>query len=165
MKNFIFFTLLAFLIFGCSSKSVRIDKVQVTKEASEFISSQFDFFSNSSLDEAKMTFSEDAILIGTDAAEYLTGWSEIEPSVKGQLVIKDPVFSSRNLNIFLSDDGSMASYTQITDFTFSIDGEPGEMKNIRNSGVIRKTNSMWKLIQIHWSIGQEGQAVEYDIEE
>ncbi len=165
MKNFIFFTLLAFLIFGCSSKSVRIDKVQVTKEASEFISSQFDFFSNSSLDEAKMTFSEDAVLIGTDAAEYLTGWSEIEPSVKGQFVIKDPVFSSRNLNIFLSDDGSMASYTQITDFTFSIDGEPGEMKNIRNSGVIRKTNSMWKLIQIHWSIGQEGQAVEYDIEE
>lgn len=165
MKNFIFFTLLAFLIFGCSSKSVRIDKVQVTKEASEFISSQFDFFSNSSLDEAKMTFSEDAILIGTDAAEYLTGWSEIEPSVKGQFVIKDPVFSSRNLNIFLSDDGSMASYTQITDFTFSIDGEPGEMKNIRNSGVIRKTNSMWKLIQIHWSIGLEGQAVEYDIEE
>ena len=165
MKNFIFFTLLAFLIFGCSSKSVRIDKVQVTKEASEFISSQFDFFSNSSLDEAKMTFSEDAVLIGTDAAEYLTGWSEIEPSVKGQLVIKDPVFSSRNLNIFLSDDGSMASYTQITDFTFSIDGEPGEMINIRNSGVIRKTNSMWKLIQIHWSIGLEGQAVEYDIEE
>ena len=165
MKNFIFFTLLAFLIFGCSSKSVPIDKVQVTKEASEFISSQFDFFSNSSLDEAKMTFSEDAILIGTDAAEYLTGWSEIEPSVKGQFVIKDPVFSSRNLNIFLSDDGSMASYTQITDFTFSIDGEPGEMKNIRNSGVIRKTNSMWKLIQIHWSIGLEGQAVEYDIEE
>ena len=165
MKNFIFFTLLAFLIFGGSSKSVRIDKVQVTKEASEFISSQFDFFSNSSLDEAKMTFSEDAVLIGTDAAEYLTGWSEIEPSVKGQFVIKDPVFSSRNLNIFLSDDGSMASYTQITDFTFSIDGEPGEMKNIRNSGVIRKTNSMWKLIQIHWSIGLEGQAVEYDIEE
>ena len=165
MKNFIFFTLLAFLIFGCSSKSVPIDKVQVTKEASEFISSQFDFFSNSSLDEAKMTFSEDAVLIGTDAAEYLTGWSEIEPSVKGQFVIKDPVFSSRNLNIFLSDDGSMASYTQITDFTFSIDGEPGEMKNIRNSGVIRKTNSMWKLIQIHWSIGLEGQAVEYDIEE
>jgi hypothetical protein len=165
MKNFIFFTLLAFLIFGCSSKSVPIDKVQVTKEASEFISSQFDFFSNSSLDEAKMTFSEDAILIGTDAAEYLTGWSEIEPSVKGQFVIKDPVFSSRNLNIFLSDDGSMASYTQITDFTFSIDGEPGEMKNIRNSGVIRKTNSMWKLIQIHWSIGLEGQAVEYEIEE
>mgnify|MGYP000255113575 FL=1 len=39
------------------------------------------------------------------------------------------------------------------------------MKNIRNSGVIRKTNSMWKLIQIHWSIGLEGQAVEYDIEE
>ena len=135
MKNFIFFTLLAFLIFGCSSKSVRIDKVQVTKEASEFISSQFDFFSNSSLDEAKMTFSEDAVLIGTDAAEYLTGWSEIEPSVKGQFVIKDPVFSSRNLNIFLSDDGSMASYTQITDFTFSIDGEPGEMKNIRNISI------------------------------
>ena len=165
MKNFIFFTLLTFLIFGCSSKSVEIDKAQVTKEASEFISSQFDFFSNSSLDEAKMTFSEDAVLIGTDAAEYFTGWSEIEPSVKGQLVIKDAVFASRNLNVFLSDDGSMASYTQIIDFTFSINGEPGEIKNVRNSGVIRKTDTMWKLIQIHWSVGLEGQAVEYEIED
>ena len=142
-----------------------MDKAQVTKDASEFISSQFDFFSNSSLEEAKMTFSEDAVLIGTDAAEYLSGWTEIEPSVKGQLVIKDPVFSSRNLNIFLSNDGSMASYTQIIDFTFLIDGEPGEIKNLRNSGVIRKTNSVWKLIQIHWSVGLEGQAVEYEIEE
>ena len=87
MKNFIFFTSLTFLIFGCSSKPVEIDKAQVTKEASEFISSQFDFFSNSSLDEAKMTFSDDAVLIGTDAAEYFTGWSELEHSVKGQLVI------------------------------------------------------------------------------
>ena len=59
----------------------------------------------------------------------------------------------------------MASYTQIIDFTFSIDGEPGEIKNVRNSGVIRKIDNMWKLIQIHWSIGLEGQAVEYEIEE
>ena len=60
----------------------------------------------------------DAVLIGTDEDEYLSGWSEVEPSLIGQIAaIKDPVFTNRNLNIVMGDDGKMASYTQIVDFT------------------------------------------------
>lgn len=162
MKKIYFFLPIILLFTNCNNNNL-VDIEKASTEAEDFIASQFDFYTNSSLEQAKMTFADNAILIGTDAAEYLTGWKEIEPSVKGQLIIKDPVFTSRNLNIFMSDDGKMASYTQELDFTYSIDGEPGEVKDVRNSGVIKKNDNNWEVIQIHWSIGLEGQAVEYEV--
>ena len=65
----------------------------------------------------------------------------------------------------MSDGGDMASYTQELDFTFNVGGEPGEVNNVRNSGVIKKIDGQWKVVQIHWSIGLKGQAVEYEITE
>jgi len=163
MKYFIYLLSTCFFISCNNVESVDLDKA--TEEANAFIASQFDFFKESSLELAKETFTEDAVLIGTDAAEYLSGWAEIEPSVKGQLVIENPVFKARKLNVVMSDNGDMASYTQELDFTFSVAGEDGEIKNVRNSGVIKKIDGQWKVVQIHWSIGLEGQAVEYEIPE
>lgn len=164
MKYIISFLSICVLLSSCNSTEP-VDMVKATQEANDFIASQFDFFTESSLELAKETFTEDAVLIGTDAAEYLSGWAEIEPSVKAQLVIKDPVFTSRKLNIFMDDGGNMASYTQVIDFTFNVGGESGEVKNVRNSGVIKKIDGVWKIVQIHWSIGLEGQAVEYEMPE
>ena len=164
MKYIISFFLICVLLSSCNN-TAPVDMEKATQEANDFIASQFDFFTESSLELAKETFAEDAILIGTDAAEYLSGWAEIEPSVKAQLAIKDPVFSARKLNIFMADAGDMASYTQELDFTFNIGGEAGEVKNVRNSGVIKKIDGQWKVVQIHWSIGLEGQAVEYEMPE
>ena len=65
----------------------------------------------------------------------------------------------------MSDSGDMASFTQILDLTFAMGEEPGEVKDIRNSGVIKKIGESWKIVQNHWSIGLEGQAVEYDMTE
>lgn len=152
------------LLSSCNN-TAPVDMEKATQEANDFILSQFDFFTESSIDIAEATFSKDAVLIGTDAAEYLSGWAEIEPSVEAQLAIKDPVFSARKLNVVMADGGDMASYTQELDFTFNIGGEAGEVNNVRNSGVIKKIDGQWKIVQIHWSIGLEGQAVEYEIPE
>lgn len=152
------------LLSSCNN-TAPVDMEKATQEANDFILSQFDFFTESSIDIAEATFSKDAVLIGTDAAEYLSGWAEIEPSVEAQLAIKDPVFSPRKLNVVMADGGDMASYTQELDFTFNIGGEAGEVNNVRNSGVIKKIDGQWKIVQIHWSIGLEGQAVEYEIPE
>lgn len=160
MKRIIYFTLITSLLYSCNMQNPNPEKT--LDEVSSFISSQFDFFKNSSLEQAKNTFSDDAILIGTDEAEYLSGWSEIEPSIVGQLAIKNPNFKTRDLNIIMSDGGDMASYTQLLDFTFTVGEESGEIKNVRNSGVVKKINGEWKVVQIHWSIGVQGQAVEYD---
>ena len=59
----------------------------------------------------------------------------------------------------MSAGGDMASYTQKLDFTFSVAGEPGEIKDVRNSGVIKKVDGEWKIIQIHWSMGVKEQVV------
>ena len=160
MKRIIYFTLITSLLYSCNMQNPNPEKT--LDEVSSFISSQFDFFKNSSLEQAKNTFSDDAILIGTDEAEYLSGWSEIEPSIVGQLAIKNPNFKTRDLNIIMSDGGDMASYTQLLDFTFTVGEESGEIKNVRNSGVVKKINGEWKVVQIHWSIGVQGQAVVYD---
>mgnify|MGYP005721590641 CR=1 FL=1 len=160
MRKVIFILSLTTILFSCNVE--KSSNASSSDEVKNFIQSQFDFFTNSSLEEAQNTFSSDAVLIGTDAAEYLSGWDEIKPSIVGQLAIEDPKFMTRDLNIFMSEKGDMASYTQVLDFTFNIGGEAGEVKNVRNSGAIKKIDGQWKVVQIHWSIGVQGQAVEYE---
>ena len=161
MKNIILtFLFTSLLLVSCNDAPVNLEVAN--DEAKAFISSQFDFFTHSSLEEAKDTFASDAVLIGTDEAEFFSGWDQIEPSIKGQLAIKNPKFNTRDLNMVMSSSGDMASYTQLLDFTFINGEEPGEINNVRNSGVIKKIENEWKVVQIHWSIGLQGQAVEYE---
>ena len=53
----------------------------------------------------------------------------------------------------------MASYSQILNFSYrtptteSSSGVKYEIDDIRNSGVIKKIDGNWKIVQIHWSIG------------
>ena len=102
----IFTLLFLFLLFtSCSNgekKNEQLDLQKITEEAGAFIDSQFNFFYESSLGLAKNTFSNDAVLIGTDATEYYKGWDEMKPSIEGQLALENPKCNSRNRNIFLS---------------------------------------------------------------
>ena len=165
MKNYILSIIaLISVAYSCSSKNTTAIE-QASEEATDFINGQFDYFTNNSLEQAKTIWSEDAVLIGTDAAEYLVGWNEIKIAVKGMLAIENPIFKTRDINIIMSDSGDMASFTQILDLTFAMGEEPGEVKDIRNSGVVKKIGDSWKIVQNHWSIGLEGQAVEYDMAE
>lgn len=160
MKRFIYVFITLLVFSSCNESPVDLDKAK--SEAEAFIESQFDFFSSGNIEDAKKVFDLDAVLIGTDEDEYLSGWSEVGPSIVGQIaVIKEPVFKSRNLNIVMGDDGKMASYTQIVDFTFDSDGQTVEITNVRSSGVVKKYDGKWKIAQIHWSVGVQGQVIEY----
>lgn len=160
MKRFIYVFITLLVFSSCNESVVDLDKAK--SEAEAFIESQFDFFSSGNIEDAKKVFDLDAVLIGTDEDEYLSGWSEVGPSIVGQIaVIKEPVFKSRNLNIVMGDDGKMASYTQLIDFTFKSGEETLEITNVRCSGVIKKSDEGWKVVQIHWSMGVKGQVIEY----
>lgn len=130
-------------------------------EINAFIDTQWNFMSNSSIEEAKATFYDEMTLIGTDKSEYYTSWSAMEASIEAQMQIAEPKFEQRNRRVFVSDDGTMASYSEIIDFSFSIDGNKNMIKDVRSSGVIKKIDGEWKIVQIHTSVGVEGQAVEY----
>ena len=163
-------TLILISIFSChfnvgndyAATNDNVDMTAVELEVKDVIATTLNFFQTGNIEDAKAVFSNDAVLIGTDEAEFLTGWEEIEPSIIAQLaVIKDAKFDTRNLNITISNSGDMASYTSIIDFSFTAGGEAGSLKNVRYSGVIKKMDGVWKTTQVHWSIGLAGQAVEY----
>ena len=156
-------------IFSCNSNvgnenisNDNVDQAALESEVKDVIATTLNFFQTGSVEDAKAVFSDDAVLIGTDEAEYLTGWEEIEPSIIAQLaVIKDAKFDSRNLKVTISSSGDMAAYTSIIDFSFTAGGEAASIENVRYSGVIKKIDGAWKTTHVHWSIGLAGQAVEY----
>lgn len=61
----------------------------------------------------------------------------------------------------MSEGGYMVSFSEILDLTFQMGEETMTINDIRSSGVIKKMNGQWKIIQMHNSIGIDGQAVEY----
>ena len=164
-KSFLWVLISFYTLISCnSSKSneiVTLSKEGQLKEINAFIDKQWNFMINSSMEEAKNTFYDEMTLIGTDKAEYYTSWSAMKASIEAQTQIIDPKFEQKNRRLFVSDDGTMASYTEIIDFSFSIDGNTNTIRDVRSSGVIKKIDGEWKIVQIHTSIGVEGQAVDY----
>ena len=141
------------------------------QEVRDFIANQYNFFSVGSIDVAKKTFAKDAVIIGTDESEFLVGWDKIKTSLTGQIeVIENPKFVTKDLKIVMSDNSDMASYSQILNFSYrtptteSSSGVKYEINDIRNSGVIKKIDGNWKIVQIHWSIGLKGQVIEYEFQ-
>ena len=160
-------TYLAFILvltLSCSSDKTQLNSVDlnsVKEEANKFIDSQWDWFAESSLEKAKNMFYEKGILIGTDKAEYFKDWKELEPSIKAQLAIPNVSIQTRDRVIFMSGGGDMVSFSEILDLSFQMGEEKMTINDIRSSGVIRKMNGKWEIIQMHNSIGIDGQAVEY----
>ena len=141
------------------------------QEVRDFIANQYNFFSVGSIDVAKKTFAKDAVIIGTDESEFLVGWDKIKKSLMGQIEeIENPKFVTKDLKIVMSDNSDMASYSQILNFSYrtptteSSSGVKYEINDIRNSGVIKKIDGNWKIVQIHWSIGVKGQVIEYEFQ-
>ena len=170
LKSNLILLLFVTTIFACnfsignnnSDGNETLDQEKVMSEVKDFIASSFNFYQTGNIEDAKSVFSNDAVLIGTDAAEYYRGWEEIEPSIKAQIaVIKNAKFDIKNLQITLSSDGEMASYTSVVDFSFSVGGEYGAINNVRHSGALKKIEGKWMISQVHWSVGLSGQAVEY----
>ena len=164
MKLIIFKITLSVLILltFSSCSNFNVDIAEAETEATEFIQSQFSFWENNSYDEAKNYFDSDAVLIGTDAAEYLSTWEEIGPSLGQKLeAVQDVKFEQQNLKVTLSNCGDMAAFTSIFNFKGFSGEEIFSIENVRSSGVLKKTNGQWKMIQIHWSIGSVDQVVEY----
>jgi ketosteroid isomerase-like protein len=164
-KPFLWVLISFFTLISCnsskSSEIVTLSKEDQLKEINAFIDKQWNFMTNSSIEEAKNTFYDEMTLIGTDKAEYYTSWSAMKASIEAQMQIIDPKFEQKNRRLFVSDDGTMASYTEIIDFSFSVDGSTNSVKDVRSSGVIKKIDGEWKIVQIHTSVGVEGQAVNY----
>ncbi|MGI9593507.1 MAG: nuclear transport factor 2 family protein [Patiriisocius sp.] len=160
----IYLVLIAILAISCTSEKSQpntVDLLSIEADANKFIDSQWSFFEESSLEKAKNIFYEKGVLIGTDKAEFYKNWAELEPSIKAQLAIPNPKFQSRDRTTFVSEDGNMVAFSEILDLSFQMDEQTMTINDMRSTGVIQKMNGEWKIIQMHNSIGVDGQAVEY----
>ena len=153
---------LLFGIVACAKTPVTVDSDKTMTEVQNAIGKAYKMWETKDINSVKEIYAENVVGFGTDESEYWKGIDEFEPSIKAQMAaINDLNFHFKNETIHISPSGDMASYSHKVDITFTSQGEPGKLKDVRISGVLVKKGSSWKHVQTHWSIGVKGQVIEY----
>ena len=164
MKNIMNYStvFLLFGIVGCAKTPVTVDSDKSMTEVQNAIGKAYEIWETKDINSVREIYAENVVAFGTDESEYWKGIDEFEPSIKAQMAaINDLNFHFKNETIHISPSGDMASYSHKVDITFTSQGEPGKLKDVRISGVLVKKGSSWKHVQLHWSIGVKGQVIEY----
>ena len=164
MKNIMNYTIVVLLfgIVGCAKTPVTVDSDKTMTEVQNAIGKVYEIWETKDINSVKEIYAENVVGFGTDESEYWKGIDEFEPSIKTQMTaINNLHFDFKNETIHISPSGDMASYSHKVDITFTSQGEPGKLNDVRISGVLVKKGSSWKHVQTHWSIGVKGQVIEY----
>ena len=164
MKNIMNYTIVVLLfgIVGCAKTPVTVDSDKTMTEVQNAIGKVYEIWETKDINSVKEIYAENVVGFGTDESEYWKGIDEFEPSIKTQMTaINNLDFDFKNETIHISPSGDMASYSHKVDITFTSQGEPGKLNDVRISGVLVKKGSSWKHVQAHWSIGVKGQVIEY----
>jgi len=164
MKNIMNYTIVVLLfgIVGCAKTPVTVDSDKTMTEVQNAIGKVYEIWETKDINSVKEIYAENVVGFGTDESEYWKGIDEFEPSIKTQMTaINNLDFNFKNETIHISPSGDMASYSHKVDITFTSQGEPGKLNDVRISGVLVKKGSSWKHVQTHWSIGVKGQVIEY----
>ena len=164
MKNIMNYTIVVLLfgIVGCAKTPVTVDSEKTMTEVQNAIGKVYEIWETKDINSVKEIYAENVVGFGTDESEYWKGIDEFEPSIKTQMIaINDLNFDFKNETIHISPSGDMASYSHKVDITFTSQGEPGKLNDVRISGVLVKKGSSWKHVQTHWSIGVKGQVIAY----
>ena len=164
MKNIMNYTIVVLLfgIVGCAKTPVTVDSDKTMTEVQNAIGKVYEIWETKDINSVKEIYAENVVGFGTDESEYWKGIDEFEPSIKTQMTaINHLDFDFKNETIHISPSGDMASYSHKVDITFTSQGEPGKLNDVRISGVLVKKGSSWKHVQTHWSIGVKGQVIEY----
>ena len=164
MKNIMNYTIVVLLfgIVGCAKTPVTVDSDKTMTEVQNAIGKVYEIWETKDIGSVKEIYAENVVGFGTDESEYWKGIDEFEPSIKTQMTaINNLDFDFKNETIHISPSGDMASYSHKVDITFTSQGEPGKLNDVRISGVLVKKGSSWKHVQTHWSIGVKGQVIAY----
>ena len=164
MKNIMNYTIVVLLfgVVGCAKTPVTVDSGKTMTEVQNAIGKVYEIWETKDINSVKEIYAENVVGFGTDESEYWKGIDEFEPSIKTQMTaINNLDFDFKNETIHISPSGDMASYSHKVDITFTSQGEPGKLNDVRISGVLVKKGSSWKHVQTHWSIGVKGQVIEY----
>ena len=104
----------------------------------------------------------DIVIFGTDAAERWVGYDEIRTAMEQQFAAMESVHPTVYDEVFkIHDSGDVAWGSSVADITGVSMGEDFEIVGLRFSAVLEKRDGKWVIVQAHFSVPVEGQAVEY----
>ena len=99
---------------------------------------------------------EGIAMIGTDSDELLTGWEQIKSAIQHQfLEFEDTYISVNDQKIRISESGEIAWFYETLNYNFIHNGKAMSFEGIRFTGVLKKTDGNWELVQGHLSIPAE----------
>ena len=97
--------------------------------------------------------SDDVLLVGTESDEKLLGWDEISSAIKKQFsTFEETLISITDQDIWLNDDATMAWFYEELNYNFVFEEKAMTFKGIRFTGIMKKENAKWHLMQQHLSI-------------
>jgi len=97
--------------------------------------------------------SKDAFLIGTESDEKLNGWKEIRTAIKKQFrSFAETLISITDQEIWIDNSGKVAWFFEELNYNFVYEEKAMTFIGIRFTGVMKKVDGKWRLVQQHLSI-------------
>lgn len=170
MKKFIgLFLVLAtlFALNSCDSVAEHSEKVNVDLNQEKLVVSQIldnlaaaTESGNFEMIKEIWSPSEESLLIGTDSDQKFMGWEDIMAAIKKQFGSFEQTFISiTDQSIWINEDASMAWFFEELNYNFVFEEKAMTFEGIRFTGVMRRIDGKWRLVQQHMSIPAEPEMV------
>lgn len=104
----------------------------------------------------------DLVGYGTDAAEHWVGYDALSKNIDQEIAAFDNgKIAVSNQTIKVHPSGTVAWFSETTDWDLTTGGKPMHMAGIRLTGVLEKRDGNWQIVQFHGSVPVNGQAAKY----
>jgi len=96
---------------------------------------------------------DDIVVFGTTSDEKLVGWDNIQAALEGQFKeFKETYIAVTDQVIKINETGNTAWFAEVINYNFIYKGEPRSYEGVRFTGVMRKIEDEWYIVQSHMSV-------------
>ena len=132
-------------------QTLRVEKAKILEVLNNYIIANET--QNIRLMEDLWAINEDIEAFGTAAGERLRGWEAIRKVFIHQFnTFTDTFISARDQIVNVDDSGKIAWFSQMINYNYLLEGVQKKHEGVRHTGVLKKVNGQWKLVQIHLSM-------------
>ena len=157
MKKLIFISLIVFIaVSSCNvDKNPTLDLDEEKEKVALVLEKYVIANEKQDLDLVKEIWasSPDIVVIGTNSDETIIGWDQIRSTLQRQFdSFEDTYISVRDQIIEINETGNTAWFSEIMNYNYIYQGEAKQFEGLRFTGVLKKINDEWFIVQSHISI-------------
>ena len=163
MKKYFLLLLAAMFFLGCTNSNTIPNlspnqgnnnnaNVDDARDAIATVDAYLNFYINKKVEILNTLFSDDpeTVVLGVGASLWKGKETIIKNLTNGIEDIDDSNFSFRDKSMQVS--GNIAWFSERGDWSYDYKGQRVDLKGIRISGVLKKENGKWAIVQWHTSI-------------